>query len=218
MLSRTREALVVGVVADVRQQSVEAEAGCEMFQPVAQADPEGARLVLRTARPLEGLGLEVMHALRSVNPGQPATTLEPLQSIVDRSVSPRRFFVALVGGFAVLGVLLAALGVYGVISYGVTRRRQEIGIRMALGARASQVQRGVLGQSLRLVGPGLGLGVLGSLVVTRWLAALLFRTEPTDPAVFAGIVLLLGAVALVAAYIPARRAIRGDPMAALREN
>jgi predicted lysophospholipase L1 biosynthesis ABC-type transport system permease subunit len=218
VVSGDAEALVVGVVADVRQQSVESDVGCEMFQPVSQADPEGAHLVIRTGRPLDTLTGEVMQALRAQNPGQPAGVLEPVQMIVDRSVSSRRFFVALVGAFALLGLVLASLGVYGVISYGVTRRRQEIGIRMALGARASQVQRSVLGQSLRLVLPGLAIGVLGSLAVMRSVAALLFRTEATDPATFVGIVLLLGAVSLAAGYIPARRATRVDPMMALRDN
>jgi predicted permease len=218
LLSPTREALVVGVVADVRQQSVESDVGCEMFQPMAQADPEGAQLVVRTTRPLDGLSAEVLRALRSVNPSQPAGVLEPVQAIVDRSTSPRRFFVALVGAFAGLGLLLAALGVYGVISYGVAQRRREIGIRMALGASAPQVQRGVLGQSLRLVLPGLALGVAGALALMRLVTAMLFRTEPTDPPVFGAIVLLLGAVSVAAAYLPARRATRVDPTIALRDN
>jgi ABC-type antimicrobial peptide transport system permease subunit len=206
-----------GVVADVRQQSVESGVACEMFQPVAQADPEGAQLVVRSARPLDSLTADVMRTLRALNPGQPAAALEPLQQIVDRSVSSRRFFVALVGSFAGLGLLLASLGIYGVISYGVTRQRQEIGIRMALGASAARVRRGVVGQSLRLVVPGLVLGSLGALLATRSIAALLFRTEPTDATTFAAIVLLLGGVSVVAGYIPARRASSIDPMTALRE-
>ena len=218
MLSPTAEALVVGVVADVRQQSVESGVGPEMFQPVAQADPEGGQLAIRTNRPLDTLTTDVMRTLRTLNPGQPAAALEPLQQIVDRSVSSRRFFVALVGCFGALGLLLASLGIYGVISYGVTRQRQEIGIRMALGASARQVQRTVVGRSLRLVVPGLLLGALGSLVVTRSIAALLFRTEPADPATFGAIVVLLGAVSLAAGYIPARRAARIDPLITLRDN
>jgi predicted permease len=217
LLSPTKEALVVGVVGDVRQQTVESGVACEMFQPVAQADPEGAQIVIRTARPLESLSGEVMRTLRRVNPGQPAAALEPLQAVVDRSLSARRFFVALVGAFAALGLLLASLGIYGVVAYGVTRQRQEIGIRMALGATATQVRRGIVGRSLRLVVAGLVLGAIGALAVTRSMTTLLFRTEPTDPVTFAAIVLILGAVSLVAGYIPARRASSIDPMVALRE-
>jgi predicted permease len=217
LLSPKTEALVVGVVADVRQQSVESGVACEMFQPVAQADPEGAQIVIRTARPLEGLTTEVMRALREINPGQPAAALEPLQDVVDRSVSSRRFFVALVGSFAALGLVLASLGIYGVISYGVTRQRQEIGIRMALGASAAQVRSSIVGRSLRLVVPGLVVGAIGSLAVSRSIAALLFQTEPTDPATFGAIVLLLGGVSISAGYIPARRASSIDPMVALRD-
>jgi predicted permease len=211
-----RDVRVIGIIGDVRSHSVEASSGPEMYLPMTQAYPEGAELVVRSKLPPETLSSSVMKVLRSLNPTQPAAELRPLQHIVDRSVSPRRFFVLLVGSFAALGLILATLGIYGVISYSVTRQTQEIGIRMALGATAPQVQMGVIARALRLTLVGIGVGTAGSLAAARWIETLLFGTRPTDPVTFAGIVLLLGTVALIAGYIPARRASRINPMTALR--
>jgi predicted permease len=210
------ETRVVGVISDVRESSLEASAGPEIYLPATQADPEGAELVVRTKLPPDAVAGSVMKTLRSLNPSQPAEEFQPLQRIVDQSVSPRRFFVVLVGSFAVLGLVLASLGIYGVISYSVTQRTQEIGIRMALGASGPQVRFGVIAKALRLALAGAVLGTIVSLALSRWIASLLFGTESTDPATFAGIVLLLVAVALLAGYIPARRASRVSPMIALR--
>jgi ABC-type antimicrobial peptide transport system permease subunit len=124
----------------------------------------------------------------------------------------------LVAAFAALGIVLAALGIYGVISYSVTQRTQEIGIRMALGATASEVQRSVIVKTLRLALVGIVAGAVASLVVSRTVAALLFNTRSNDPITFAAMVVLIGAVALLAGYIPARRASRVNPMVALRNN
>jgi len=217
LIGKDVEARVVGVVADIRQQSAEGEVGPEMFQPVTQAGPEGAQLVIRTTRALDSLTTDVMRTLRANYPGQPAATLTPLQQIVDRSVSPRRFFAVLVGSFAALGLLLAALGIYGVISYTVAQQRQEIGIRMALGATASQVQMGVLGRTLRLVAAGVSIGAVGALLVGWSMSAMLFETRSADPATFATIAILLGGVSLVAGYVPALRASRVEPMIVLRD-
>jgi ABC-type antimicrobial peptide transport system permease subunit len=157
-----------------------------------------------------------MRTLRQINPGQPATELKRIQTLVDHTTSPRRFFVLLVGTFAGLGILLASLGIYGFISYSVTRQTQEIGIRMALGATQGRVQLGVIGKTLRLALIGIAVGVFASAVVARLIASLLFQTAPTDPFAFAGMVILLGAVALLAGYLPARRASQIHPLVALR--
>ena len=142
----------------------------------------------------------------------------PIRTIVDRAVSPRRFFVLLVSIFAEFGLILATLGIYGVISYSVAQQTQEIGIRMALGATQAHVLRGVMQKTMILAITGIALGTAASAIVGRWIASLLFGTTPTDPATFAGMILVMTAVALIAGYIPARRAARINPMVALRGN
>jgi predicted permease len=213
------EAQVIGVIADVRESSAEDNAGAQMYLPATkQFGPTGANLVVRSKLPPSALATTVMSTLRQINPAQPATEFKPIQDLVDHATSPRRFFVLLVGVFACLGVLLASLGIYGVVSYSVTRRTQEIGIRMALGATETRVQLDVIWKTLRLALIGITVGIIASFAVARLIASLLFRTAPTDPLTFVGMVLLLGAVALLAAYLPARRASTIDPMIALRTN
>jgi ABC-type antimicrobial peptide transport system permease subunit len=133
-------------------------------------------------------------------------------------VSPRRFFVLLVGVFAALGLILASLGIYGVISYSVTQRTQEIGIRMALGATQARVQLAVIANTLRLAVIGIAVGTVASFAISNLITSLLFGTPPTDRTTFLSMILLLLMVALFAGYLPARRASRIDPMIALRNN
>ena len=213
-----RDVRVVGVISDVRKNSLEVSAAPEMYLPVMQADPEGAELVVRSKLPPAALSASMMKILRALNPAQPAAELWPLRHIVDRAVSPRRLFVMLVASFAVVGLVLAAVGIYGVISYSVTRQKHEIGIRMALGATGSRVQFDVVAKALGLAVIGIALGTAGSLAPTKWIASLLFNMEPNDPLTFSGIIVLLAMGALVAGYIPARRASRIDPMIVLRAN
>ena len=210
------EGTVIGVVDDIRETGVEETSAMEAYLSVTQADPEGSELVVRTKLPPAVLAASVMRTLREINPGQPSTEFRTIQSLVDRSTSPRRFFAMLVGGFAALGLLLASLGIYGVISYSVTRRTQEIGIRMALGATLQRVRRDVMSGTLRLAVMGVVIGGVASVVAAHAIGSLLFGTKPGDPLIYAGMVVLLVAVALIAGYIPARRASRIDPMVALR--
>jgi len=163
---------------------------------------------VRTTLPPATLATSVLTTLRELNPKQPAADFRPIQALVNHANSPRQFFMLLVATFAALGLTLAALGIYGVISYSVTQRTQEIGIRMALGASTSQVQRSVIAKTLRLALIGIATGAIASLLVSRAIAALLFNTAPTDPIAFAAMVMLIGTVALLAGYIPARRASR----------
>lgn len=209
---------VIGVIDDVHEADVEGKPGWQVYFSAMQEGPAGAELVIRTALPPKALAATVMSKLREMNPNQPAAEFREIQTIVDHAVSPRRFFVMLVVSFAVFGVVLAALGIYGVISYSVTQRTQEIGIRMALGATTSQVQRSVIVKTLRLAFIGIAAGATASLFVSRAIAALLYGTAPTDPVTFAGMIALLALVALFAGYLPARRASRIDPMVALRNN
>ncbi len=185
---------------------------------MTQAGPNGAELVVRTTLPPATLASSVMSALLQLNPKQTKSEFRPIAALVTHTTSPRRFFMLLVASFAGLGLLLAALGIYGVISYSVTQRTMEIGIRMALGATRSNVVGGVLSRTIRLALVGILAGTFASLLVSRAIAALLFNTQPTDPVTFAGMVLLIGVVALLAGYIPARRASRINPMVALRNN
>jgi ABC-type antimicrobial peptide transport system permease subunit len=164
------------------------------------------------------IAASVMSTLRSIIPAEPAMEFQPLQQFVDRAVSPRRFFVLLVAAFAVLGLILASLGIYGVISYSVTRQTQEIGIRMALGATTARVQFDVIARTLRLALLGMAAGIVASFVVAKAISSLLFATQPADPATFAGMISLLAAVAFMAGYFPARRASRINPTIALRSN
>ena len=186
------DAHVIGVVADVHESSAESAAGWQMYLPASQQGPEGANLVIRSKLPPETLAPAVMSTLRSINPGQPATEFKPIQGLVDHAVSPRRFFVMLVGVFAGLGLLLASLGIYGVISYSVTQRTQEIGIRMALGATQGRVQRGSHCENARVGGHRHCGGNTCLLSRSRLIASLLFGTAPTDPLTFMAIVFVLG--------------------------
>ena len=211
-----RAARVVGVISDVRESSLEDQASVQVYVPITQSDPEGTELAVRTRLPISTVEPAVMSTLRSLNPGQPRTQFRAIRQIVDHAVSPRRFLVLLVTCFAAFGLVLASLGIYGVISYSVSRQSQEIGIRMALGASTGRVQLGVMAQTLRLTLIGIVLGGAVSFAAGRTIASLLFGTEPTDPLIFAAMMSLLGAVALLAGQIPARRASRIDPMAVLR--
>ena len=214
-----QESQVVGMIADVRESSAEDSAGAQMYLPATkQFGPEGCYLVLRSKLPPTTLAASVMRTLRAMNPAQPATEFKPIQALVDHATSPRRFFVLLVGSFAALGLLLASLGIYGVISYSVARQTQEIGVRMALGATQSSVQIDVIWKTLRLALIGVAIGILASLGLARLIASLLYETAPSDPVTFVAMVALLGAVALLAGYLPARRASKIDPMVALRTN
>jgi ABC-type antimicrobial peptide transport system permease subunit len=143
---------------------------------------------------------------------------QELDELVDRAVSPRRFMVILLGAFALAALLLASIGIYGVVSYTVTQRTQEIGIRMALGASAGQVQRHVMSQTVALVASGILAGITSALILTRLMTSLLYQLDPTDPLTFVATTLVLLIVAVSAGYVPALRASRVDPMSALRTN
>ena len=209
---------VIGVVDDVHEENVDGEAGWQIYYPATQSDPSGAELVIRTTLPPVVLANTVLRTLRDLNPRQPLAEFIPIQSLVDHANSPRRFFMFLVAAFAGLGLLLAALGIYGVISYTVTRQTQEIGIRMALGASAGLVERQVLVSTLRLTLIGVFLGAFASLATARLIASLLFATSPWDGVTYVAMAVALLAVAAFSGYIPARRASRISPMVALRAN
>jgi predicted permease len=211
-------ARVVGVVGDVHADNVEAPTGWQIYYSMMQTGPNGAQLVLRTTLPPAALATSVMHVLKDLNPKQTNAEFLPIQTLIDHANSPRRFFMLLVVSFATLGLILAALGIYGVISYSVTRQTQEIGIRMALGSSAARVQRLVLTSTLRLALIGIVLGTVASLAAARLIAIMLFDVSPWDTTTFLCMALTLIAVAVISGYLPARRASRINPMVALRSN
>ncbi|HEX4169513.1 MAG TPA: ABC transporter permease [Bryobacteraceae bacterium] len=211
--------VVVGVVADVRHSALEEASGPEMYQGMRQTDDySDMNLVVRTVIPPDQLAPTVRAALRRIDPNLPVSEFRPLQDLVAKAVSPRRFLVLLLTGFAGFALVLASLGIYAVISYSVNQRVQEIGIRMALGASATDLQNHILLGTLGLAALGLALGLAASRAFTGALESLLFGVTPGDPVTFIGIGALLIVVAALAAYLPARRASRIDPMVALRSN
>jgi predicted permease len=212
-----KERRVVGVVGDVRHLSLEQASGNEMYMPARQCnDLAGAYLVVRSTLPPGPLAGTLRAALGPVTGTLASNDFRTLQQLVDKSVSPRRFTVLLLGGFAVFALVLASLGIYALISYSVNQRTQEIGIRMALGASARDVQARIVGQTLRLAAIGIVIGAACSWLLVRGAASLLFEVTPRDPQTFLVMAVVLTTVALVAGYLPARRASRIDPMVALR--
>jgi putative ABC transport system permease protein len=207
---------VVGIVGDVKDLGLAVENPPEIYLPHAQLPIESMDVVLRTALSPRSLAPAVEATVHDLDPELPIARTATLEEIVARSISEPRFYVVLLGAFAATALFLAALGIFGVMSYAVVQRSREIGIRVALGAHPAHLRRMVLGQALLLAVAGVGLGLLGSLALSRAIAGLLFDLSPTDPATLAGVALLLTAIALLASYLPARRATRVDPLTALR--
>ena len=211
------ERTVVGIVGDVHHMALEEGSGNEFYIPMRQTQDYGTvDLVMRTSLRTAELASSLREALRPIEPDLPTANLRTLQTLVDRAVSPRRFVVLLLGGFAGFALVLASLGIYAVISYSVSQRTQEIGIRMALGASAETLERSILLKTLGLAGIGMVVGVAASWALARTLSGLLFGVTSSDPVTFAGMLVILTGVAALAGYLPARRASRIDPMSALR--
>jgi putative ABC transport system permease protein len=208
---------IVGVVGDTKATVLEDEATPQMYVPHAQ-DPSwgGMSLVVRSSSKPVALTSAVRAAVLSLDPDQPVFSIKTMEDVVAASVATRRISMLLLSGFAGLALLLAALGVYGLISYSIAQRTHEIGLRMALGAQSRDVLGLVLRQGMSLVLVGVCLGLVAAFALTRVMKSLLYEVSATDPLTFAGVALLLIVVALVACLIPARRAMRVDPMVALR--
>ncbi|HKW88809.1 MAG TPA: ABC transporter permease [Candidatus Acidoferrales bacterium] len=205
---------IIGVVANVKGAGLNEAAKPEMYTV-----PRGqwyAFLILRTSQEPSGLLSAVREQLAAVDKGVPIYQVATMDQLLDRSLAPQRFNLFLLGLFAALALILAAVGLYGVLSFAVTRRIHEIGIRLALGAQPAQILRLIVRQGMALVATGLLLGVVASVLLTRLMASLLFGVSATDPLTFLSVAALLALVALAACYIPARRAMRVDPMTALR--
>jgi predicted permease len=208
---------VVGVVGDVRHGTVEERSGAEMYLNFRQIDDWNAiEIVVRASRLPQSLVPDVRAALKAYDPTLPNSEFTTLEQIVDHAVAPRRLITNLLGTFSSLALLLASLGLYGVIAYSVSQRTRELGIRMAIGAQRADVLRLVLCEGLTTAGIGVVLGLVGALLTTRLLQGMLFGVSATNPLIFAINALILMAVALAACLVPARRAARIDPIEALR--
>jgi len=218
-LSTGVEWRVVGVAADVRHQSLELASGAEVYFPIAQHGDFGTLdLIVRSRLAPDVLAPGVVAAVGGFDPAIPMREYETLDAVVDRALSSRRFTLSLLSGFAAAALLLAAIGIYGVLSYSVTERTAEIGIRMALGESAGQIRRRVVGRTMVLALIGVGVGAIGSILLSRFMGSLLYGVEPTDPVTFTGTAALLLGVAAIAGFWPALRASRVDPVKALNAN
>jgi predicted permease len=211
------ERRVVGVVADVRHLALEQGSGNEMYIPLRQCDdlPSADLVVRSTLTDAQIIGA-VRGALTPIAHNMGGNEFRPLQALVDRAVSPRRFMAEMLGSFSLFALILASLGIYALISYSVNQRTQEIGIRMALGATTAHVQTGIVRQTLALALAGIGIGAVVAWLLGRSMTGLLYGVTAADPLTFAAMVLVLIAVAAVAGWLPARRASRIDPLVALR--
>jgi putative ABC transport system permease protein len=207
---------VVGVVGDVRHEGLDEAAGLEVYRPFAQVPARDMSLVIRTFNEPSLFAASLRAAVAEIDPTAPISDVRTIDQILARSVAAWRFTTFLHGAFALVALTLAAIGIYGVLSYAVSRRSREIGVRMALGASRADVLRMVMGHALLLSAGGTIGGVLAALAATRLLKTLLFEVSPTDLVTFTVVPLLLAAVACLAAYIPASRATRVDPTIALR--
>ena len=207
---------IVGVVGDVRTQGLAAAPRDQMYYPSAQLGDGFFAVVVRSDRPAASLRQELIDAVHAIDPGIPIDRVDDFSALVSASVADRRLVMALVGSFAALALGLAGLGIYGVIAYSVTQRTTEIGVRMAMGATPGTIIRQVLGESLRLTGVGLAIGLIATLSLTRLLQAQLFEVKASDPLILAGVSVFLVAIAALASWLPARRAARIDPLVALR--
>ena len=207
---------VIGVVGDIRHKGLDSQIDWADYLSYRQTPRPSMALVLRSAVNATSLAKVVRDTVHEVDPALPVYQVMTMNERLSDSVSARRLNLTLLGSFAALALLLAAIGVYGVISYVVTGRTHEIGIRMALGAQRSHVLKLFLRQGMSLVLMGVGLGTLGALALTRLMTSLLFSISPDDPFTFASVATLLSLIALVACYVPARKAARVDPLVALR--
>jgi putative ABC transport system permease protein len=208
---------IVGVVGDIKSDGFDAPSVAHIYVPLGQFAPVNAVVFLRSGGDVEHLGEAVRHEVESVDPNVPVHSLNSMDQIIARSMADRRFALQLLGVFAAVALLLAAIGIYGVMSYSFSQRTHEVGIRLALGAQRQDIFRMALGEGMWIVVIGLASGLAGASIVTRLFRSMLFDVGPADPATFLSVSAILAGVALFACYIPARRATRVDPLVALRE-
>jgi putative ABC transport system permease protein len=207
---------IIGVVADVKNDDLDEAVDPIAYSPYAQNVQSTMSLVIRGAQDPTLLASAVRSEVQALDPNLPVSNIKPVVQMIDERISPKRLMTYILGVFALIALLLASVGIYGVMSYAVTQRTQEIGVRMALGAQALDVLKLVVKNGMTMALVGVGIGLAGAYALTRLLANLLFKVAPTDLLTFAVVSITLIVVALIACYIPARRATKVDPLVALR--
>ncbi|MCG3160998.1 MAG: Macrolide export ATP-binding/permease protein MacB [Acidobacteria bacterium] len=207
---------IIGVVGDSKHMNLDAEVKPMSYWPHPELTYSGMTFVIRTKGEPTAVANAARNVIRALDPEQPVADVRTMESLIGTSVARARFNTLLLTIFAVVALLLASLGIYGVMAYSVAQRTHEIGVRMALGARAGDVLRLVVRRGMALALGGVAIGVIASFALTRLMTTLLFNVSATDPLTFIGIPLLLSLVSLLACLIPARRAAKVDPMVALR--
>jgi len=207
---------IVGIVGDVRDVTLSQDPGSIMYVPFAQAPLWGGEVVVRSSLSVSSVAAGIRQAVNSIDKNLPVTDVESFPDALGQSISRERFRTFLLGSFSAIALMLAAVGIFGVISYSTSQRTHEIGIRMALGAQQRDVLRLILGQGAKFALLGLGIGVALALLFTRFIATLLYGVSATDALTFGAVAIVLLTVAMTACYIPARRALRVNPVVALR--
>jgi putative ABC transport system permease protein len=207
---------IVGIVGNVRQSKLTDEPSPGIYIPYTQATMPWQTLVIRTKNDPRSLSAPIRREVSTLDPEQPVGRIATMDQLLEASTTQQRFRAFLLGSFAAIALLLSGIGIFGVMAYAVSLRTREMGVRMALGARPVDVLALILAESMALASLGVLLGLSGAYAVTRVLNSLLFEVSSTDPLTFAAVTILLCSVALLASYVPARRAMRVDPMAVLR--
>jgi putative ABC transport system permease protein len=207
---------IVGVVADTKLYGLANPSRLEVYVPFRQSPDDHMNLVVKSGIDPAALTTAIRGVVSSIDKDQPIFAIVTMRQLVEDSVATRRITLILLGLFSTLALLLAAVGIYGVISYSVAQRTREIGIRIALGAQSGDVLRMILGQGAKIVAAGVAAGILASFGLTRLMAKLLFSVSAADPLTFAAVAIVLVVVAMLACYIPARRTLRVDPAITLR--
>jgi putative ABC transport system permease protein len=207
---------IIGVVGDVRPSGPQSALEAQVYEPMTHYGMGWATLIVKAKGPAPGLPAAIGDALKSLDPDLPVPSVRPYESALAGRWFRQRFSMILFTVFSAIALTLAAIGIYGVMSFAVSQRTQEIGIRMALGAGARDVVRLVLGSGLQIVAFGVTLGIAGSIAFARLLQTMLFKTSSTDPLTLGAVALLLAGVAFLACWLPARRATKVDPLIALR--
>jgi putative ABC transport system permease protein len=208
---------IIGVAGDVKSDGFDAPSVPHIYVPLGQFAPVNAVVFFRSRADAQYLGEAVRQEVAKLDPNVPVHSVSTMDEIIARSVADRRFALELLGVFAAVALLLAAVGIYGVMSYSFSQRTHEVGIRIALGAQRPDILRMALAEGMRTVVIGLASGLVGAAIMTRFFRSMLFDVTPADPATYLSVSAILACVALFACYIPAQRATQVNPLAALRE-